>query len=104
MTETSLRRSARWRSPSPAHSRGSLRWSVARRFVAASWILAAPALLAACAADPQVISADRTIAPLPNGHFDVTGAWLTERYMLERSLRLQLDRCESGVAAPGGHP
>jgi hypothetical protein len=66
------------------------------------WILAAGLLglaLAGCQIHfgpvaPEVISADRTIVHLPDGRYAVTETWLLERYELERTLRLQVERCE----------
>jgi hypothetical protein len=43
---------------------------------------------------PEVISADRQIVHLPDGRYAVTETWLLERYELERTLRLQVERCE----------
>ena len=41
-----------------------------------------------------VLPADRTVQALPNGNYEVTPAWLQDRYRTERWLQEQLERCE----------
>ena len=100
MTTTSAKLLAPSLRRMPARSRRSLSCSARRRLSAATWTLAALALiglltLAGCASPaPAVISADRTITPLPDGRYAVTGTWLVERYELERALRLRIEQCE----------
>ena len=52
--------------------------------------------LSSCAS-PQpvmVIPADRMIRPLPNGNYEVTPAWLQDRYRLERWQAEKLKECK----------
>lgn len=63
------------------------------------WILAALGL--SCAPTPAPLTADRAIVPQGDGRYLVTETWLLERYQLERSLRLRLERCEARPAAGG---
>lgn len=52
--------------------------------------------LTSCGAKPaRVITADRTVKPLPNGNYEVTPAWLLERYETERGLKRTLDELRS---------
>lgn len=54
-------------------------------------------LLSGCATRPQqvtVIPADRMIRPLDNGNYEVTPAWLQERYRLERWQAERLKECK----------
>ncbi len=41
----------------------------------------------------MVIPADRMIRPLDNGNYEVTPAWLQERYRLERRQAERLKDC-----------
>lgn len=41
-----------------------------------------------------VIPEDRAVKKLPNGNYEVTPAWLKDRYSVERTLLLQLEKCE----------
>ena len=41
-----------------------------------------------------MIQADRMIRPLANGNYEVTPAWLLERYRLERWQAEQLKECK----------
>ena len=44
-----------------------------------------------------VLPADRVIKSLPDGNYEVTPAWLQDRYTYERTITQQLDDCkESG--------
>ena len=43
-----------------------------------------------------VVPASREVKLLPNGNYEVTAAWLQERYEVERSLKDQLDNCKKG--------
>jgi hypothetical protein len=58
------------------------------------WLL----LLSGCARQPSitVLPSDRTITPLPSGNYEVTPAWLQERYRTERWLHEELKRCKEG--------
>ena len=40
-----------------------------------------------------VIPGDKMIKQLPNGNYEVTPAWLLERYELERWLKKELEEC-----------
>lgn len=79
-----------------------------RPFAGALWILGV--LVLSCTPTPAPLTADRTIVPAGDGRYLVTETWLMERYQLERSLRLRLERCEArqeGAAAvrpARGHP
>ncbi|WP_447978097.1 hypothetical protein [Candidatus Nitrospira bockiana] len=42
------------------------------------------------------MTADREITALADGGYRVTASWLKERYELERTLRLRVERCEEG--------
>ena len=52
--------------------------------------------LSSCASRQQVtvIPADRMIRPLPNGNYEVTPAWLQDRYRLERWKAEKLKECK----------
>jgi hypothetical protein len=49
------------------------------------------------------ISADRRVTRQPDGTWTATDAWMQDRYMLERALRLRAERCDA-TPPPGGHP
>ncbi|WP_152514554.1 hypothetical protein [Chrysiogenes arsenatis] len=56
-------------------------------------------ILSSCAARPSpvvVIPADRMITPLASGNYEVTPAWLLERYDYERWLTDELADCKRG--------
>ncbi|NDY41234.1 hypothetical protein G3N55_00015 [Dissulfurirhabdus thermomarina] len=62
------------------------------------WLLVTAMLSAVCSMgcarrDVVVIPADRMIRPLPDGNYEVTPAWLQERYRLERWQAEELKRC-----------
>ena len=62
------------------------------------WFLAMaaalPLFLSACAGKPVlVIPADRMVKSLPNGNYEVTPAWLLDRYETERGIQRMLDEC-----------
>ena len=42
-----------------------------------------------------VLKKDQKIVRLENGNYEVTPAWLKERYEYERWLLLELERCQS---------
>jgi|Deesub1362A_J573_1020465.scaffolds.fasta_scaffold00740_28 hypothetical protein len=42
----------------------------------------------------RVIPADRMIKPLPSGNYEVTPAWLKDRYEYELWMKEQLKRCQ----------
>ncbi len=42
----------------------------------------------------RVIPADRMVRELPNGNYEVTPAWLKDRYEYERWLKEELQRCK----------
>ncbi|MDQ7799553.1 MAG: hypothetical protein RDU76_11540 [Candidatus Edwardsbacteria bacterium] len=44
----------------------------------------------------RVIPADRAIKKLPNGNYEVTSAWLLERYEYERHLTEELEKVKKG--------
>lgn len=56
--------------------------------------------LGACQTDRLIdpLTADRAIVPQGEGRYLVTETWMHERYQLERSLRLRLERCEAEQA------
>lgn len=54
------------------------------------------AYLTSCASRTVVIPEDRMIKSLPNGNYEVTPAWLQDRYKYELWLRRQLDECKGG--------
>ena len=49
-----------------------------------------------CAGKTLVIPEDRTVRLLPNGNYEVTPAWLQDRYRYERTLLEQLTECKEG--------
>jgi hypothetical protein len=53
-----------------------------------------------------VIPADRLIKNLPNGNYEVTPAWLQERYEYERWLKAELERANKELqrVKNGGNP
>lgn len=55
-------------------------------------------LLSACGhrQDLVVIPADREIVQMDNGNYQVTPAWLQERYRYEAYITEQLDKCRKG--------
>lgn len=60
-------------------------------------LMASLLLLSSCASRTQtvlVIPADRTIKALPSGNYEVTPAWLQERYHLERYQAEKLKACK----------
>ena len=60
-------------------------------------MLSGSALLStSCARKLVVIPADRMIKPLPNGNYEVTPAWLQERYRFEMELKRDLEECKGG--------
>lgn len=64
------------------------------RLLMAATLLASQLNLTSCASQPQVkvIPADRMIRALPNGHYEVTPAWLKDRYEYERAMKEQLGK------------
>ena len=44
-----------------------------------------------------VLPADRTIKSLPDGNYEVTPAWLQDRYEYERTITQQLNDCRDKV-------
>lgn len=67
-----------------------------RLLLAATLMLSAPPLSGCATRTPQpvtVIPADRMIRPLDNGNYEVTPAWLQERYRLERRQAERLKEC-----------
>jgi len=60
-------------------------------------IVSASCLTSCAFRQPQikVIPADKMILALPNGNFEVTPAWLKERYEFERWQKEQLEKCEN---------
>lgn len=70
-------------------------WRVLMRRRLPAMLTASALLLTSCA--PQrvtVIPADRMIRKLDNGNYEVTPAWLQERYRLERWQAEQLKECK----------
>lgn len=60
-------------------------------------LIASALLLTSCASPaPQVrvISADRMIRTLPSGNYEVTPAWLKDRYEYERALKERMEKCK----------
>lgn len=59
--------------------------------------------LAGCAGSPElvVLSGDRQIVRESDGSYHVSEVWLQERYQLDRSLRLRLERCEAERTGQG---
>lgn len=60
-------------------------------------LILSPLLLSKCAGSRKnviVIPADRKVTKLSNGNYEVTPAWLHDRYNAERTLLLQLEKCE----------
>ena len=41
----------------------------------------------------RIVPADRAIAKLPDGNYEVTPAWLQERYEIERGMTERLKGC-----------
>gem|GEM_PF-2834775 len=52
--------------------------------------------LTSCARRVTVIPADRMVRPLPNGNYEVSPAWLQERYRFEMELKRDLEECKGG--------
>lgn len=65
-------------------------------------LLVSVLLLTACASrqagKPElvVITSDRAVKPLANGNYEVTPAWLQERYEYEAWIAEQLENCSGG--------
>lgn len=43
----------------------------------------------------MVIPADKTIIPLKDDRYSVSAAFIQERYQLERTLRMELEKCHA---------
>ncbi len=59
-----------------------------------TWMLLAP-LLTSCAPRVAVIPSERLIKSLPSGNYEVTPAWLQERYRYERWAADELEKCKA---------
>lgn len=66
------------------------RWT--RHLLPAMLILSAVFLMSCARVKSQavIIPADRAVTPLPDGNYQVTPAWLHDRYEYERSIK---ERC-----------
>lgn len=65
------------------------------RLLLAGMLMLSVLPLSSCASRQQVtvIPADRMIRSLPNGNYEVTPAWLQDRYRLERWQAEKLKEC-----------
>jgi hypothetical protein len=57
-------------------------------------LIASALSLTSCASQAVVIPADRMVRPLSNGNYEVSAAWLQERYQYEMWLKQQLEECK----------
>ena len=66
------------------------------RILLAGMLMLSALPLSSCVSRQQVtvIPADRMIRPLPNGNYEVTPAWLQDRYRLERWQAEKLKECK----------
>ncbi len=80
----------------PRCSRSCSTPNVGWAFATVGLILAVVTLASGCETRRPVLTADREITALADGGYRVTASWLKERYELERTLRLRVERCEEG--------
>lgn len=71
----------------------TLRRSI-RLSLSVTLILSALVLMSCTRPRVSVIPADRMLKSLPNGNYEVTPAWLQERYKYERWAQEQLKGCK----------
>jgi len=66
-----------------------------RPWLAATLLLSALSLTSCASPRVTVIPADRMIKPLPGGNYEVTPAWLKDRYEYERTMKERLEKCNA---------
>ena len=62
----------------------------------AGMLIVSACFLTSCARKIVVIPEDRMIRALPNGNYEVTPAWLQDRYRLEMEMKQALEECKGG--------